>query len=401
MIPSTLTKRLALTAALAALGGATYFYARPSHPPADGTPACCAGEDEDSDTSAPTGEVTDLSRPLSIPDTKLIDQSGRKVRFYSDLVRGRVVAINFIFTTCKGVCPPMGATFGKLGQELRGAQLISVSVDPVNDTPARLAEWARAVGASPGWSLLTGTKQDVDGLLKALGVFSADKANHSPFILLGNDRTGTWRRVHGLSPIETIRSALASVRDERRGAAKQVPDSPAHRYFTDVALVNQDGESLRLYSDLIHGKVVLIHAFFASCRDTCPQMLATCQRLQEHLGDRLGRDVHLLSITVDPDNDSRQVLKDLAQKLNARRGWHLLSGPKQDVEFALRKLGLAAAQREAHSNLFILGNDSTHLWKKVRGLSPAAQIAEILDGVIADKGATTPHSPRTPAEAAD
>jgi cytochrome oxidase Cu insertion factor (SCO1/SenC/PrrC family) len=399
MIPQTLAKRLALAAVLAAFVCAAYSFSRTWHKATDGTPACCSAEDEE--TSAPRVDVADLSRPLTIPDTELIDQSGRKIRFYSDLVQGRVVAINFIFTACKGVCPPMGATFAKLSQQFEGAQLISVSVDPVNDTPERLAEWARGLGAATGWKLLTGAKQDVDGLLKALGVFSADKVNHSPFILLGNDLTGIWRRVHGLSPIETIRSELAFVRGPKRAAAKQAPDAPAHRYFTDVVLVNQDGESLRLYSDLIHGKVVLIHAFFASCRDTCPQMLARCQRLQEHLGDRLGRDVHLLSITVDPDNDTRQVLKGHAQKLNARRGWHLLTGAKQDVEFALRKLGLLGTQREAHSNLFILGNDSTHLWKKVRGLAPAAQIAEILDGVIADTGVPAEGPPSTPVDPND
>src|SRR5262249_10133992 len=162
------------------------------------------------------------------------------------------------------------------GKELKGQdiQLISVSVDPVNDTPTQLAAWAQEFGPTSQWTLVTGTKQDIDGLLKAFSVFSADKANHSPLILLGNDRTGTWRRIHGLSPIQTIKAAFQSLVEERKGGSQTetAPDSPAHRYFTDVPLVNQDGETMRLYSDLLHGKVVVIHVFFASCRNTCPQM---------------------------------------------------------------------------------------------------------------------------------
>ena len=157
----------------------------------------------------------------------------------------------------------MGATFGKLARDLgeRGVRLISVSVDPVNDTPERLAAWAGKFGSSADWTLVTGEKQDVDGLLRALGVFTADKSNHSPLILLGNDRTGTWRRVHGLSSIETIRSAIDSVRevpdDQPKAAVSDTspePISPAHRYFTDVPLQNQHGETVRLYSDLLRGQ---------------------------------------------------------------------------------------------------------------------------------------------------
>ncbi|NIT75738.1 MAG: SCO family protein, partial [Thermoplasmata archaeon] len=77
---------------------------------------------------------------MNIPDTVLLDQEGQEVRFYSDLVEDRVVAINFIFTTCTTICPPMGANFGKLQKMMgervgRDFQMISVSVDPAVDTP--------------------------------------------------------------------------------------------------------------------------------------------------------------------------------------------------------------------------------------------------------------------------
>jgi protein SCO1 len=400
---------------------------RPAPEPADGAATCCtddpaggAGDcfietDQPDRTDAPIpdlpapADTVDLSRPLDVPDTPLVDQRGRPVQFYSDLVKGRLVAINFIFTTCVGICPPMGATFGKLEKALQdqGVQLISVSVDPVNDTPERLAAWAKKFGAGADWRLVTGAKQDVDGLLRSLGVFSADKTNHSPLILLGNDRTGTWRRIHGLSPIETIKNAIDAIRDapEREPAEVHSDSSraspPAHRYFTDVALENQHGESMRLYSDLLRSKVVVIHVFFASCKNTCPLMMATIQKLQDHLGDRLGRDVNLISLTVDPDHDDRKVLEDFARRLGARRGWYLLSGPKQNLETALGKLGMAVASREEHSNIFLIGNEQTQLWKKVRGLAPADQIIEILDGVIADQAEPSRSGPASIPEPGD
>jgi protein SCO1/2 len=140
---------------------------------------------------------------LSIPDVSVIDQQGRPVRFYSDLVKGRVVAINTIFTTCTTICPPMGATFAslqkRLGADAERASLISISIDPATDTPARLKTWAAQFDARPGWTLVTGAKPDVDRLLKALGLFSPSPAEHTPVTLLGNDARGAWTRTYGLT----------------------------------------------------------------------------------------------------------------------------------------------------------------------------------------------------------
>ena len=128
----------------------------------------------------------------------------QKVRFYSDLVEGKVVAINTIFTTCTTICPPMGATFSKLQRLLgdrlgRDVELISVSVDPAVDTPQRLKAWAEKFHRGPGWTLLTGPKRDVDHLLKALKVFTADKEDHAPIVLVGNSARGEWTRTHALA----------------------------------------------------------------------------------------------------------------------------------------------------------------------------------------------------------
>ena len=140
----------------------------------DPKPACCDKGTVASDSSAatPQGDVKQPSSGISIPDVILVNQDGQEVKFRSDLVTGNIVAVNFIFTSCKGICPPMSANFAKLQEQLggrvgNGVELISVSVDPQVDTPERLLAWRKTFGGGRGWSLLTGKKQDVDLILKA------------------------------------------------------------------------------------------------------------------------------------------------------------------------------------------------------------------------------------------
>jgi len=143
-----------------------------------------------------------------IPDTKVLDQNGNPLNFYSDLIKDKTVAINFIFTTCTTICPPLTATFRRVQQELgktgQNVHLISVSVDPSIDTPERLHDFAAKFNAGPGWTFVTGEKAEIDGLLRALGVAVADKNDHTPLILIGNDVTGFWTRTYGLSPPATL-----------------------------------------------------------------------------------------------------------------------------------------------------------------------------------------------------
>jgi protein SCO1/2 len=138
---------------------------------------------------------------LKIADVNVIDQSGTSRQFYSDLVKDRVVVMNFIFTSCTTVCPTMGATFARVQKLLgnRDVALISISVDPLTDTPQRLEAWSRKLDAQPGWTLVTGSKTDIDRLLRSLGVFTPDKNSHTPTVLVGDAKRGTWRRASGLA----------------------------------------------------------------------------------------------------------------------------------------------------------------------------------------------------------
>ncbi|HEV7892660.1 MAG TPA: SCO family protein [Pyrinomonadaceae bacterium] len=163
--------------------------------------------------------------------------------------------------------------------------------------------------------------------------------------------------------------------------------TPAQKYFTDVSLVNQDGETMRLYSDLLKGKVVVIDFFFATCQGTCLPMNRNLQKVQDSLGDRLGKDVYLISISVDPAVDTPARLKEYAKKLNARPGWYFLTGEKASVDFALRKLGQYVENKQDHTNIFIIGNERTGLWKKAFGLAKPDELIKVVDSVIDDRPA--------------
>jgi protein SCO1 len=180
--------------------------------------------------------------------------------------------------------------------------------------------------------------------------------------------------------------SLAPALGQEPAPPQPAEPSPAHKYFGDVKLVNQDGREMRLYSDLIKDRTVVIDVVFTSCTGVCPVMSATFAKLQEHLGDRLGNEVYLVSISVDPVNDTPAKLKEYAARFNARPGWHFLTGSKENVDAALRKLGQWVENREAHQNLFLIGNDRTGLWKKALGLARPEEIFTIVDSVVNDKG---------------
>ena len=166
------------------------------------------------DTAAPNAPNS-TSAPTRIPDVPVLDQNGKQLNFYTDLVKGKVVAINFIFTTCTTICPPLTATFRRVQQELSSqsvpAKLISVSVDPVIDTPERLRDFAAKFKADPDWTFVTGEKNDIDTLLRALGVAVADKNDHTPMVLVGNDLSGAWTRTYGLSSPAALVKVIVSV----------------------------------------------------------------------------------------------------------------------------------------------------------------------------------------------
>ena len=165
-------------------------------------------------SSTPPAET---KRPkMEIPDVAVLDQHGNKLNFYTDLIKDKTVAINFIFTNCTTICPPLAATFQRLQREMgervgKDVHLISISVDPVTDTPERLKAWGAKFKAGPGWTFVTGEKQEMDKLLTALGAAVSKREDHTPALIIGNDSKGVWTRTYGLAKIPQIMGVLEEV----------------------------------------------------------------------------------------------------------------------------------------------------------------------------------------------
>jgi protein SCO1 len=337
---------------------------------------------------------------MRIADVPVVDQSGAAKRFYSELVKDRIVAMNFIFTSCTTICPTLGANFARvqslLGESGRDVSLISISIDPVNDTPARLSAWSTRLGGKPGWTLVTGEGTDIDALLKSIGAFTPDKNDHGPLVVIGDDRTGRWQRMNAFAAPAKIVESLQALGKERAAASAAAPvatnaaASPAAQYFGELPLVDQNGRTVDLYRDLMRGRTVVINAFFADCKNTCPVMANAYRAIQGRFPDRIGRDLALISITLDPANDTPPRLKSLATQLEAKEGWYFLSGTQEQVNAALRKLGLFAENRDGHSNLFLIGNDRTGLWKKALGVANVDEVVQVVNSVVTDQVPASP-----------
>jgi len=144
------------------------------------------------------------TKRLMIPDVEVLDQDGNAVHFYSDLIKGKTVAINFIFTNCTTICPPLAATFARVQKEMgdkvgKDIHFISISVDPLTDTPERLKAWGAKFKAGAGWTFVTGNKEEMDKLLAALGASVARREDHTPSVIIANDAKNVWTRTYGLA----------------------------------------------------------------------------------------------------------------------------------------------------------------------------------------------------------
>ena len=155
------------------------------------------------------------------PNVPLRTQDNRDVRFYDDLVKGKVVLINFMFTTCTSLCPRSTANLVKV-QELLGDHadrdvfLVSISVDPDHDTPAVLKRYAERYHTRPGWTFVTGKRADVDLIRRGLGVRdNDDRSQHTGMLIYGNEAFGRWASTPVMQSPATLASIVLRVVDPR------------------------------------------------------------------------------------------------------------------------------------------------------------------------------------------
>ena len=180
-------------------------------------------------------------------------------------------------------------------------------------------------------------------------------------------------------------SSPALPQTSQQSAASTTDQNSTEKYFTNVELTNQDGQKMRLYSDLIKGRVVVINSFFSTCQGACLPLSRNMRQLQDMLGDKVGKEVYLISISVDPTMDTPERLKQFATKMGSKPGWFFLAGDKANVDAALKKLGQYVEDKQSHLNIFIIGNDRTGLWKKAFGLAKPDELFKVVESVVNDK----------------
>ena len=173
--------------------------------------------------------------------------------------------------------------------------------------------------------------------------------------------------------------------EQQQPSATDTSSSAAEKYFSDVELINQDGQKMRFYTDVLKDKVVIINTFFITCTNICPPMNRNMEKIQDALGDRLGKDAFLVSISVDPEFDTPTRLKEYGRKFHARPGWIFLTGKKENVDWALYKLGQYVETKDGHTNIIIIGNEPKGLWKKAFGLAKAEELIKVVEDVINDR----------------
>ena len=161
------------------------------------------------------------SAEIDLRDRQLVDQHGRQVMFVSDVIGDNIVVMDFVYTTCTTICPVLSALFNqvqkKLGDDVgTEVTLVSMSVDPIRDTPQRMKAYSAKHDAGDGWVWLTGPKPVVDEVLVGLGAYTTNFEDHPTMVLIGDGQTGEWKRLFGFPNPDRIVQVVNDMRERRK-----------------------------------------------------------------------------------------------------------------------------------------------------------------------------------------
>ncbi len=185
-------------------------------------------------------------------------------------------------------------------------------------------------------------------------------------------------------------SANADAKPSQRIAPKQTPVALT---LPKVVLRTQDNKKVRLYEDLLKDKIFIINMFYVACTDgQCPLVTANLARVQPLLGPRLGRDIFMYSITLDPERDTPESLKAYRAHFNAKPGWSFLTGTRDDIERLRRALGYwdpdpqRDAEKTTHAGIATIGNEPLDRWVGCPTLAEPREIKRVLSYLDWPKG---------------
>lgn len=175
----------------------------------------------------------------------------------------------------------------------------------------------------------------------------------------------------GLMAVALVLAPAASAeRDAGQGAA--AAEERARAYFSDRRVVDHSGREQRFYSDVLKGRTVAITFFYTECIGMCPIVNGTLSAVQDLLGERLGEDIFLVSISIDPETDTPELMREYRKKYAARDGWLFLTGEPADIGHIAGQLG-QRGPKEIHPPVIFVGNLREHRWQKLpTNLSPKA-----------------------------
>jgi protein SCO1/2 len=174
-----------------------------------------------------------------------------------------------------------------------------------------------------------------------------------------------------------------------RDQGKKAPDvevRPVTVKLADADLLDQDGNRVRFRGDVVKDRLVVIDVFYTTCPLVCPILSATFSDLQDLLGDRLGREVFLVSITVDPVTDIPPRLKEYARRWDAKPGWIFLTGARPDVDRVLRGLEAYSADFTEHPTMMLVGDAASGEWARFYGFPTPEMLTAKLDEFRAKRG---------------
>lgn len=162
------------------------------------------------------------------------------------------------------------------------------------------------------------------------------------------------------------------------------PAEAAPAPLPDAALVDEQGKAVR-FAEIVGGRVAVVNAFFTSCKEICPTMAATLAGVADGLGARLGDDVVMVSLSLDPATDTPERLRTFAAAHGGRPGWRFLTGDRAEVLGLLDALGLGGVPKDQHAPVLLIGAPGRTAWTRASGFSdPSVVVGQAI--ALADGG---------------
>ena len=152
----------------------------------------------------------------------------------------------------------------------------------------------------------------------------------------------------------------------------------------DIEVVNQDGQHVRFNSQVVEGRIAIVTGFFTTCSSMCPITQEKLSQVAKLLGPRLGKDVVIVSVSVDAENDTPARMKDWAEKFHIGPGWTLLSGNRTEVDTLLKSLGLFVELRQRHQSALMIGSAATG-WVRISSWTPSEKLAKLAESMSSAK----------------